>query len=141
MGAYENKAFGNFTVRQILCMVIAVVFIAPIFWGMYSLTKSIDVAGYLAALIGIPIVACGFIKRDGVFLERIIVAKWQSKAKFPRKRKFIMRNFYEDIILMEKEGVLNYENLESKKEESGKKAGKKSATMGKKKYSTRKHSV
>lgn len=141
MRSYENKVMGNFTMRQIICLIVALAFIAPTFWILFSLTNSVDIAGYMAAVIGIPIVACGFIKKDGVYLEKMIVAKWQSKKKYNQHRHYEMHNFYEDIEIIYKESLLNDEiaNAEKEKqEETNKKSRKnKSIAMDKKKHRTK----
>lgn len=115
MRSYENKFLGNFTLRQLICLIIALVFIAPTFWILYTLTKSVDIAGYASAIIGIPIIACGFIKKDGEYFEKIIAKIWQSRVKSTRKRPFVMNNFYEDIQNLYKEGILADEAIENKK--------------------------
>lgn len=98
--SYEPKSFGNFTLRQAICLVVSFPIIAALFIPIFYLTNSIDLAGTVAVLVGIPIALCGFVKKDGVYLEKVIYALWISRFRYPRKRRYVMQNWYEDLELI-----------------------------------------
>lgn len=95
--SYESKSFGNFTVRQIICLVLGFSVIAPTWWFSYSITRSMDLSGALAFFVGIPICFCGFIKKHGVYLEKILIYRYKAKFMHTQKRPYHMSNLYEDV--------------------------------------------
>ena len=100
--SYEPKSFGNFTLRQVVCLVVSFPIVAALFIPIFTFTNSIDLAATIAILIGVPIALCGFVKRDGVYLEKVVYALWVSRFRYPRKRRYVMRNWYEDLALISK---------------------------------------
>lgn len=80
----EVKAAGPFTFRQVVCIVVAVCYAFPLgFFIPGDLTVKVIVGGCAA----LPVIACGWITRDGQHFE-IIAIRWiYKKFLTPVKRK------------------------------------------------------
>jgi len=119
--SYESKSCGIFTTRQLICTLLSFLVIAPTFILLFLLTYSPDLSALVSILLGVPIIMCGIFKKDGQFLEKIIMYKWQWKFKYPQKRKFVMSNLYEDVERLQKECEQRNDNEEIKKTNASKK--------------------
>jgi len=108
---YENKVAANFTMRQIVCIGISLVIIVPVFVLIFWNTDSIDLAALVAFCSGLPILMCATFHLDGQHLEQIVWYKYQSRFKYPQKRKYVMTNLYEEVINNQKEYDKFNENL------------------------------
>ena len=93
--SYEHKVLGNFTARQLVCMILALVIIAPVFIGLFITTGDPNISTIAATIVGLPILFCAVFKKDGQHLEKVIYIRFLEKFRYTRKRKFIMRNLYE----------------------------------------------
>lgn len=138
--SYESKSFGNFTIRQIVCLVLGFLVIAPTWWAVFALTGSVDLSGIPAFFVGIPICFCGFIKKHGVYLEKILIYRYKAKFKHTQKRPYHMSNLYEDVQKKYIE-VTEYENeqklQQEKTDEKIKSKHDKTHALERKKNSTR----
>lgn len=133
---YETKTFGNFTIRQVVCFALAGIVIAPTMFFLMWLTKSVDLSALVSIMAGMPVLMCGFVKKDGQYLEKIVVYKIRWRFRYPAKRPFRMRNLYADI----EQEVRDLESLEQE-ESKEEKTEKNSRAVGKKKNRTRQHSL
>ncbi len=80
----ETKAVGPFTFRQVVCIMIAMFYSVPLGFAFPGDIGTKIIAASVAAL---PVVACGWITRDGQHFE-IIAVRWLYKKFFtPSKRK------------------------------------------------------
>ena len=128
---YETKTFGNFTIRQVICFILAVAVIAPVMIFMLRLTKSVDISAFVSIMAGMPVLMCGFVKKDGQYLEKIILYKLRWRFQYPTKRPFRMKNLYSTIEQEVKElEAMEQMEQESQKEEKDRKNPRR---MGKKK--------
>jgi hypothetical protein len=109
--SYDNKVWGNFTLRQIVCMGIALIVVIPIFILLFWSTGSIDLAAVISFFVAVPILMCATFKRDGQHLEKIIRYKLQARFKYPQKRKYVMTNLYEEILKNQKEYEAYHEKV------------------------------
>ena len=94
--SYEHKVIGNFTKRQLICIILALCIIAPTFIALFLSTGSIDLSSIAALLLGTPVIACGIFKPSGVPLEKIILYKIRDR-KNPKQRQYRMITRYEQI--------------------------------------------
>lgn len=94
--SYEHKVIGNFTKRQLICIILALCIIAPTFIALFLSTGSIDLSSIAALLLGTPVIACGIFKPSGVPLEKIILYKIKNR-KNPKQRQYRMITRYEQI--------------------------------------------
>lgn len=109
--SYDNKVWGNFTLRQIVCMGIALIVVIPIFILVFWSTASIDLAAIISFFIAVPILMCATFKKDGQHLEQIIWYKFQAKFKYPQKRRYVMTNLYEEVMKNQKEYEAYHEKI------------------------------
>jgi len=136
--SYDNKVWGNFTIRQIVCMGIALIVVIPIFILLFWSTNSIDLSALVAFFAAVPILMCATFQKDGQHLEKIFWYKFQSKFKYPQKRKYVMTNLYEEVVRNQKEYEAYYETLNSRgKTEKSNRFIKIFKSLAKKKQHTR----
>ncbi len=109
--SYDNKVWGNFTLRQVVCMGIALVTVIPIFVLIFWGTGSMDLAAFVCFFAAAPILLCAKAKKDGQHLEKIIWYKIQARYKYPQKRKYVMTNLYEEVVKNQKEYEAYHETI------------------------------
>lgn len=100
--SYDPKLLGNFTVRQVVSIAISFTLITATFIPLYWLTGDVNVPGFLASMIGVPVMFVGMIKKDGLPYEKYLILKIKSMM-YPKKRPFHMHNLYENINIIGKE--------------------------------------
>lgn len=100
--SYEPKLFGNFTVRQVICVSISLGIITGVFIPLFLATHDTTMPGFLASMLGVPVMYSGLIRKDGLPFEKYLYLKIKSKS-YPSKRPFRMHNLYEDLNTLEKE--------------------------------------
>lgn len=100
--AYDPKLLGNFTVRQVVFVAASFALITATFIPLYWLTGDVTIPGFLASMIGVPVMFAGMIKKDGLPFEKYLLLKIKT-AMYPKKRPFRMHNLYEDINTIGKE--------------------------------------
>lgn len=111
---YSNKAIGNFSLRQIICLSASLIVITPVFLLLFLVLKlGTDISAITAMLLGLPIASCGFFNKHGIYLEQIIKYKIDWRFKYSRQRRYVMRNLYEDIENIKIEKESNIEQSES----------------------------
>ncbi|HEX3016245.1 MAG TPA: PrgI family protein [Caproicibacter sp.] len=140
--SYEHRALGNFTKRQIICGIIAIAIIFPVFVFTFWKLNNPRLAALLSMLAGFPVIACSIFKKDGQYLEKILLYRYRQRFKYPQKRKFVMSNLYEVIEQNQKEYEAADEEQKANELQKGKKSPHKVVhSMGKKKDGSRKHSI
>ncbi len=138
---YEHKVWGNFTKRQLICGLIALLIIFPIFILVFLNTGSPRLAAMLSMAAALPVLFCAVFKRDGQYMEQILRYRCRQRFKYPQKRKFVMTNLYEIIEQNQKEYETADEERKGRKLQ--KKEGRRKAffALGKKEHRSGKHSV
>ncbi|WP_042435692.1 PrgI family protein [Faecalispora jeddahensis] len=135
---YENKVWGNFSSRMLICFLIAIAVAALVFAGLFLPTGSVDLASTVAGICCLPVMWFGIYKKDGQHLEQILKYKYLAKFKYTRKRKFVMTNLYEIIENNQKEWKTANEQLENAIAQEGQKTNhKKLFPLGKKGHRTK----
>lgn len=139
---YEHKAWGNFTVRQLLCVSIALAVTCAVFIPVFWKTNNPRLATFLASSAGLPILYCAIWKKDGQYLEKVLWYRYRQRFKFPQKRKYVMTNLYEAVQQNQKEYESAYEECEKQKRQ-GKKKGRFEflPTLAQKGHRSKQHSV
>ncbi len=93
---YQPKILGPFNIRQLLCMILAIVVAIPL-WGLVDMEIENKVLVICAALF--PIIACGWIKMDGLPFEKLAIRIIYFHFLTPKKRKYISINTYKAALL------------------------------------------
>lgn len=94
----ENKVILTFTIRQVVCLSIAIIcsVLMAVFLGL-----DFTIAIYPCFLVGGICFAFGWIKQDGLPMERILLKKLQTKIYGNNKRVYKTKNRY--ITMLNKE--------------------------------------
>lgn len=93
---YKEKIMFGLSGRQLLSVIVAAVICVPLYiFGVNYLGDSLT--GWLVMVIAAPIVAFGFVKYNGMQFEHFIVAYFRYNFILPRKRKFIIISFFEQL--------------------------------------------
>lgn len=94
----ENKVILNFTMRQIVCLSVALVFSVLI---SVVLAWDFTIAIYPCFAIGAVCFAFGWMKQDGIPMERILVRKLQVYLYKNNVRVYKTKNRY--VVMMNQE--------------------------------------
>ena len=94
----ENKVILNFTIRQVVCLSIAIIcsVLMAVFLGL-----DFTIAIYPCVVVGGICFAFGWIRQDGLPMERILLKKLQTKIYGNNKRVYKTKNRY--ITMLNKE--------------------------------------
>lgn len=90
---YESKLIGPLTTRQVLCGIPAVLLAI----GSYFLLRNIvsdDVVFFVAFLVAMPLLLCGWYKPYGIPFEKYISIVFVSQVLAPKHRKYVTENSY-----------------------------------------------
>lgn len=94
---YESKLIGPFTTRQVLCGAPAVALAV----GSYFLLRnyvSEDVVFFVAFLVAMPLLLCGWAKPYGIPLEKYVSIVFVSQVLAPKHRKYVTENTYQEDV-------------------------------------------
>ena len=94
----ENKVILNFTMRQVVCLSVAVVCSVLI---SVVLAWDFTIAIYPCLVIGVVCFAFGWMKQDGIPMERILVRKLQVYLYKNNVRVYKTKNRY--VVMMNRE--------------------------------------
>lgn len=94
----ENKVILNFTMRQVVCLSVAVVCSVLI---SVVLAWDFTIAIYPCFVIGVVCFAFGWMKQDGIPMERILVRKMQVYLYKNNVRVYKTKNRY--VVMMNRE--------------------------------------
>ncbi|MEG0614137.1 MAG: PrgI family protein [Oscillospiraceae bacterium] len=90
---YKEKIAFGLTGRQIICSVLMLVIAVPLYvFGRKYIQE--DVIAWLVILIGLPLAAIGFVKKNGMPFEKFIAAIFKSIFLYPSKRKYRTNSFF-----------------------------------------------
>ena len=92
---YKEKIAFGLTARQLVCTLVALFICVPLYWfGRNYIVE--DILAWLIIAIAIPLEAVGFIKINGMPMEKFAVAAFKFEVLFPRKRKFKTENVWRE---------------------------------------------
>jgi len=94
----ENKVILNFTMRQVVCLSVALVFSVLI---SVVLAWDFTIAIYPCLVIGAVCFAFGWMKQDGIPMERILIRKLQVHLYKNNVRIYKTKNRY--VVMMNRE--------------------------------------
>lgn len=85
---YKSKVILNFSLREFLSIVIAIVFVMPFhfFIGKYI---SKNLTSWVELIVVTPILLAGFFEYHGMHFERYLMQILKSEIIYPKVRKFI----------------------------------------------------
>ena len=136
---YQHKVWGNFTKRQLICGIIALVLIAVSFVWLLWKTNDPNLTTVVACLIGVPIFFEAKNDKDGQHFEKILYIRFFEKFRYKQKRKFIMSNLYEVLQAYQKECELyaDYKKQEHEQQKEKQSHPANFFSLAKKRYHTK----
>ena len=90
---YTEGVFFGLNLRQLVCSGLAVASAVAIYFGTREIVSK-DIMTYLCIAVAIPFAAIGFIKYNGMPMEKIIVAWLKDNFIVPRKLTVKSNNIY-----------------------------------------------
>ena len=106
---YQPKVLGPFNLRQLLCMILAITVAIPL-WRFINM--EVDDKVLLMCVILLPILACGWIKMDGLPFEKLLIRMVYFYLLAPKRRKYISENTYKQALLKNKPPKPKKKNVE-----------------------------
>lgn len=94
---YTEGVFFGLNMRQLICSGLAVGSAVAVYFGTKELVSK-DVMTYLCIAAAAPFAAIGFIKYNGMPLEKIIVAWIKDNFLIPRHITFKSNNIYKEAL-------------------------------------------
>ena len=106
---YTEAVFFGLNTRQLVCSALAIGAAVAIYFG-FKETVSKDFITYLCIAAASPFAAIGFVKYNGMPLEKIIVAWVKDNFIIPRRLTCSTSNLYREVLRtylqnLEKEGL------------------------------------
>lgn len=92
---YKEKIAFGLTARQLVCTLVALFVCVPLYWYGRNYIME-DILAWLIIAIAMPLEAVGFIKINGMPMEKFAVAAFKFEVLFPRKRKFRTENIWRE---------------------------------------------
>lgn len=90
---YTEGVFFGLNLRQLVCSGLAVASAVAVYFGTRGIVSK-DIMTYLCIAVAIPFAAIGFIKYNGMPMEKIIVAWLKDNFIVPRKLTVKSNNIY-----------------------------------------------
>ncbi len=90
---YTEGVFFGLNLRQLVCSGLAVASAVAVYFGTREVVSK-DIMTYLCIAVAIPFAAIGFIKYNGMPMEKIIVAWLKDNFIVPRKLTVKANNIY-----------------------------------------------
>lgn len=94
---YTEGVFFGLNLRQLICSGLAVTSSVAVYFGART-TFSNDVITYLCIAVAVPFAAIGFIKYNGMPMEKIFVAWLKDNFIVPRRLTFKSNNIYKEAL-------------------------------------------
>lgn len=92
---YKEKIAFGLTARQLVCTIATLFICVPLyFFGKNYIPE--DIISWLIIIIAVPLEAVGFIKINGMPMEKFAMAAFKFEFLYPRKRKFRTANVWRE---------------------------------------------
>lgn len=90
---YKEKIAFGLTVRQLICTLATLFICVPLYWFGRDYIPE-DILAWVIIGIAVPLEAVGFIKINGMPMEKYAVVAFKFEVLYPRKRKFKTENIW-----------------------------------------------
>lgn len=106
---YTESIFFGLSLRQFIFSVLACI-VAVLIYFLFRQKLGMEVTSWLCILGAAPFAVLGFIKYNGMAIERFLLAWLKSEVLTPRYLKFVSKNTYYKLLTpylktKEKEGI------------------------------------
>ena len=117
---YKEKIAFGLTARQLVCTLVALFICVPLYWfGRKYILE--DILAWIIIAIAIPLEAVGFLKINGMPMEKFAVAAFKFEWLYPRKRKFKTENVWRG---WQNEAIKEEQPEEKRQDEARRRNGK-----------------
>ena len=90
---YKEKLAFGLTARQIVCTIITLGICVPLYWYGKDYIQE-DLLGWLIMIIAIPTLSVGYLKFNGLTMEKAAKVMWETQVLYPVKRKYKSENAF-----------------------------------------------
>ena len=104
---YTESIFFGLSLRQFICTVLGCA-LAVLLYFLFKPLLGLELTSWVCMLGALPFILLGFVKYNGMLLEKLLIAFIKSEILTPKELHFKAVNIYEEI-------VKNY--LDNKKKE------------------------
>ena len=94
---YTEAIFFGLNLRQLVCSGLAIASAVRVYFNMRDVVSQ-DTVTYLCVAAAAPFAAIGFIRYNGMYLERIILAWMKDNCLCPRKLTYRANNLYKEAL-------------------------------------------
>ena len=94
---YTEGVFFGLNIRQLICSGLAVASAVAVYFGAKG-TVANDIITYLCIAVAVPFAAIGFIKYNGMPMEKIFVAWLKDNFIVPRRLTIKPNNIYKEAL-------------------------------------------
>ncbi len=94
---YTEGVFFGLNLRQLICSGLAVASAVAVYFGAKG-TVANDIITYLCIAVAVPFAAIGFIKYNGMPMEKIFVAWLKDNFIVPRRLTIKSNNIYKEAL-------------------------------------------
>lgn len=92
---YKEKIAFGLTARQLICTILTLFICVPLYWyGRNHIPE--DILAWIIIAIAVPLEAIGFVRINGMPMERYAIAAFKFEVLYPRKRKFKTENIWRE---------------------------------------------
>ena len=92
---YKEKIAAGLNARQLISVIVALVICVPLYIFLhFYLSVSDDIVSWLVIFIAVPIAAFGFVKYNGMPMEKIAASIIKFEFLYPNKRKYKTENCF-----------------------------------------------
>ena len=90
---YKEKLVFGLTARQLVCTIIAGGICIPLYWKGRGVIPE-DILGWAIILIALPLLSIGYIRFNGVTMEKMAKIILLTQVLYPIKRKYKSENAF-----------------------------------------------
>lgn len=90
---YKEKIAFGLTARQLICTAVTLLICVPLYWiGKKYISD--DLLAWLIIVIALPLESIGFLKINGMPMEKFAVSAFKFEVLYPRKRRYKTENIW-----------------------------------------------
>ena len=90
---YKEKLAFGLTARQLICTIISGAVCVPLYWKCRNIIPE-DILGWAIIIIALPLLSIGYVKINGVPMEKMAKIFFLTQIMYPVKRKYKTENAF-----------------------------------------------
>lgn len=92
---YKEKIAFGLTARQLICTILTLFICVPLYWYGKNYIPE-EILAWIVIAIAVPLEAIGFVRINGMPMEKYAIAAFKFEILYPRKRKFKTENIWRE---------------------------------------------